>query len=536
MRNYLVHVLLALGVATQAHATEHQYNFTLQLPTKRPEWAEKLSPHLAAFSLEMDRWTDWAGKEIGKPNAYLNQLLRNLGERTGHMPFLRVGANSQDRATIDLNVKVINSTFPESTDNVPNPEADHIFIGRDFYALSGNLPTGTSFMWGLNLKALNKIETVTQARLLAETFQGSRAHLTKNVKLVNVEIGNEPDFYGPTRTTHSGPYGPEWNPLNYTTTWLEFAEAISKEIEFGRADSDDKPTLSPGALTGFNAPEWTPEGPLQAGLLDDRDIKPKISQFTEHSYSGGFSPNRIVRPGELMNKLSVRANMSTRAGGIRAVRSVGLRYSLAEGETNSYANHGQPGLSNTVEGAVWMADWMLHGASLGIERMHFHHGVGFRYNAIQPTSESDDGLNISHPHVLPSYHAFLVVNEAIGKSGNSYIAEIPTSNLTLTAYGVWEKKQLSRLVVLNTQVYLGEGEKPSINVNLAGPGVGRPATIKLLLSTKTTAHNNVTWAGQNFETLSGRPEGTVKVNKIKTGSFNMPASSIALVEFGKARR
>lgn len=156
MRNHLVHGLLAFHAATQAYAAESQYNFILQLPTKRPEWVEKLSPHLAGFSLEMDRWPDWAGKELGKPNVYFNQLLRNLGERTGHMPFLRVGANSQDRASVDLNAKVMNSTFPEPTKNVPNPEADHIFIGRDFYALSGNLPPGTPFMWGLNLKSLNK--------------------------------------------------------------------------------------------------------------------------------------------------------------------------------------------------------------------------------------------------------------------------------------------------------------------------------------------------------------------------------------------
>ncbi|KAH6873462.1 hypothetical protein B0T10DRAFT_416446 [Thelonectria olida] len=531
MRNHLVHGLLASHAATQSYAAENQYNFILQLPTKKPEWAEKLSPHLAGFSLEMDRWPDWAGKELGKPNEYFNQLLHNLGERTGHMPFLRVGANSQDRASVDLNVKVMNSTFPPPSKNVPNPEADHIFIGRDFYALSGNLPPGTPFMWGLNLKSLNKTETVAQARLLAEAFQGDRSHLTKHVKLVNVEIGNEPDFYGPTRTPVFGPYGDEWNPLNYTTTWVEFAKAISKEIEFGRADSDDQPTLSPGALTGFNAPEWTPEGPLEAGLLDDQDIKRKTSQFTEHSYSGGFSPDRVVRPGELMNKLAVRGNMSAKAGGIRAVRSTGLKYSL----TNSYANHGQPGLSNTVEAAIWMADWMLLGASLGIERMHIHHGVGFRYNAIQPTGESDDGLNITHPHILPSYHAFLVVNEAIGKSGKAYIAEIPTSNLTLTAYGIWENKQLTRLVVLNTQVYLGEGEKPSINVYLNGLGADRPASVKLLVSERTNAYSNITWAGQSFETLSGKPEGKVGVKEVKGGSFNLPASSIALVNFGKRR-
>lgn len=70
-------------------------------------------------------------------------------------------------------------------------------------------------MWGLNLRSsLNKTETVAQARLLADTFEGSRAHLTRNVKLVNVEIGNEPDFYGPTRYGVRGPYD-SWNVANY---------------------------------------------------------------------------------------------------------------------------------------------------------------------------------------------------------------------------------------------------------------------------------------------------------------------------------
>lgn len=70
------------------------FEITLHLPARVPEWAEPLSPHLASLSIEMDRWTDWAGAEIGQPNEYVNQLLRNLGERTGSMPFLRVGRES----------------------------------------------------------------------------------------------------------------------------------------------------------------------------------------------------------------------------------------------------------------------------------------------------------------------------------------------------------------------------------------------------------------------------------------------------------
>ncbi|KXH32396.1 hypothetical protein CSAL01_09438 [Colletotrichum salicis] len=160
-------------------------------------------------------------------------------------------------------------------------------------------------------------------------------------------------------------------------------------------------------------------------------------------------------------------------------------------ETNSYANHGQPGLSNTVESAPWATDWLLLGASFGIQRLHFHHGVGFRYNTIQPTSNSDDGLNITRPHVLPSYHALLIVNEAIGKSGEVYVAELPTSDLTLTAYGIWERERLARIFVLNTQVYLGDQEKPSINVNLEGLGSGLSTSVKMLLSEKTTAYTGL---------------------------------------------
>ncbi|CAG9975201.1 unnamed protein product [Clonostachys byssicola] len=452
----------------------------LYLPREKPEWAEHLSPNLASFSIEMDTWPDWAGKKVGEPNEYFNQILRNLGERTGHMPFLRVGAISQDRATIDLQYEVMNATFPEPTPQAPNPQADHIFIGRDFYALSGNLPEGTSFMWGLNLKDLNKTETVAQAQLLAESFIGSRAHLTSKMSLEYVELGNEPDFWGPTRWgSYRGPYGPEWNTLNYTATWVDFAKAVSGVFHTGESETE-KPKLSPGGFTGFMSPEWTPQGPLLAGLLDDPDIRERTSQFTEHAYSGGFDPYGNVRPGELMNKLSVRANMSAIVSRRHAVQGAGLRYVLT-------FSHGQPGLSNTVESALWAADWLLLGASYGIERLHFHHGIGYRYNLVQPVDSSDDGLNITRPHILPSYHAFLIVNEAIGKSGDSYVTELSTTDLNMTAYGIWETNVLVRAVVLNTQVYLGEGEKPGIEVQLIGPGAQRPCTVKRLNSDTTTS-------------------------------------------------
>lgn len=87
-------LVLSLLLVPESLVRGDAFGITLQLPTRVPAWAEPLSPHLASLSLEMDRWTDWAGAEIGSPNGYANQILRNLGERTGSMPFLRVGGES----------------------------------------------------------------------------------------------------------------------------------------------------------------------------------------------------------------------------------------------------------------------------------------------------------------------------------------------------------------------------------------------------------------------------------------------------------
>jgi hypothetical protein len=96
------------------------------------------------LSIEMDRWQSWAGDAVGKPNPFVNQVLGNLASLTGNAVPLRVGANSEDRGILELNQQVANVTFPAATPLVPYPEAEHIGIGRDFYALSQNLPDGTA--------------------------------------------------------------------------------------------------------------------------------------------------------------------------------------------------------------------------------------------------------------------------------------------------------------------------------------------------------------------------------------------------------
>jgi hypothetical protein len=66
-------------------------NATVFLPSSRPVIAEKLSQGLIGFSIEMDRWTSWAGEAVGKPNLYVNQILSVMASFTGVQPPFRVG-------------------------------------------------------------------------------------------------------------------------------------------------------------------------------------------------------------------------------------------------------------------------------------------------------------------------------------------------------------------------------------------------------------------------------------------------------------
>lgn len=80
----------------------------------------------------------------------------------------------------------------------------------------------------------------------------------------------------------------------------------------------------------------------------------------------------------LMTKSSVRSNLTMYTPDIQAVHAAGLKYIL--GETNSISCHGAPGVSNAAGAAIWLVDYALQASQLGITRLHFHQGIGYRYN------------------------------------------------------------------------------------------------------------------------------------------------------------
>ena len=81
-------------------------SLSVSIPATAPPSSIELNPALLSFSIEQDRWTDWAG--TASPNTFFLNALSNLAKRTGQTPWIRIGANSEDKTNFNPDVKVSN--------------------------------------------------------------------------------------------------------------------------------------------------------------------------------------------------------------------------------------------------------------------------------------------------------------------------------------------------------------------------------------------------------------------------------------------
>lgn len=213
----------------------------------------------------------------------------------------------------------MNLTFPAPTADTPAPEASRISIGRDWYALSNNLPAGTDFHWGVNFGALNETETLAQITRLAAAFQGAKVNLRE------LEIGNEADLFR---------FGPSWTVQNYTNTWDKYAKSAGNIIKFGPSSGT---YLSAAAFArsirfGTNW-VWTAVATFGAGLLEDQNIRKATRQYAGHLYSGSYNAAFGFQVGALMDKGNIRGNLTTRLADAMVSQAEQLEYVLVS-ETN----------------------------------------------------------------------------------------------------------------------------------------------------------------------------------------------------------
>lgn len=79
---------LAAALAASVTVAQEVTDSRLQFSWDRPSVANPLPQDLCGFSIEPDRWPDWAGNVTNK-NGFTYTLLSNLKEKTGVAPRIR---------------------------------------------------------------------------------------------------------------------------------------------------------------------------------------------------------------------------------------------------------------------------------------------------------------------------------------------------------------------------------------------------------------------------------------------------------------
>ncbi|KAJ5826134.1 hypothetical protein N7474_003272 [Penicillium riverlandense] len=514
--------LLALaGTITVAHGSTQ---YTVQYSSSRPEVAVPLPQNLCGLSIEPDRWPDWAGNGTHR-NEFTYTLLSNLKEKTGVAPRIRVGGDTQDAIHYEPSLTgssgfydvfpPIPTPLPITTDLFP--EATFVGAGPDFWLSSCNLPAGTAFTWGVNFLT-NASEAVAQVREIESAFAD---HRCKNVSLYNIELGNEMDLQD---------LGDHWGLWAYKTRQIEFFNMINNELK----NNGRKYRI------GDFAEYWTSEQLLATNIMQS-PMGEFVNSISEHHYQSGSKYNLTSLPvyaenaEDLVNKANIRSNLAPYAASAHSAQRAGIPFVL--GETNSFSGHGSPGVSNAAAQALWMIDYSLQAASIGATGIYYHQGVGYNYSAWEPINHIGGNVYDYEPsakrHVMPLYYGYLAVADTIGNSGDTYINELWTGNDNLTAYQIWEGKDLKRIMLLNEQPWteLSEGTRPVMSVNLPTlAATHTKATYKRLEFESLSALSGLTWGGQSWENYEGKATGKVNLERVGSdGTIPMNASSAVLI-------
>lgn len=495
--------LLALLVAATG-----ALSVTVNVGNRAPSGSFVVSPSLFSLSIEQDRWTDWVG--LNSRNQFFFNTLDNFVRITGEPLRLRIGADSEDHTNFNGPLATPQLAFPPPTTTVPYPEASSVIVGDAYYRAARFLPPNTHVSWGVNFGSKNITAAVLEARAIAQAFASSEV-ANAGIKLDFIEIGNEADLF-----RNNGFRPSNYTVVQYVPEWTTFAQNVSAVAG-----------ISPGSSTKFlggsfagsgGAGNFSARAIIDNGILSSQPGA-QITSISQHLYSGSFCSGNGALLQDLMTKSSIRSNLTRFTPEIKAVTSRNLEYVF--GETNSFSCHGTPNVSNTAGAALWTLDYALFGRTINITRFYFHEGIGYKYNLIQPatlTRSILDGSNLPAPlppHVQPQYYAAIITAEAVGRSGNTQLAELSINDTRITGYAFYEAGVLARAVFINLQAWLTgtSGARPSVHLDLSVPGKTR-MTVKRLAITHADDASGLRWGGQTYETSDGRVSGTLSQQNV----------------------
>jgi hypothetical protein len=250
--------------------------------------------------------------------------LKKLGDRG----LIRIGGNSADK------------TFWTSTGARPPAGSEGAITPAALRSVATALDgTGWQLVLAVNLKAKDPARAADEAAQARQIF-GDR--------LLAIEIGNEPNYYYPTKK----PYG------SYYQDFDRYVAAVRAAVPgVGIAGSD----------AGHEHPAFV------ADFAQHEAADPAVTVLTDHHYPLSACGGRKSTVDDLLSAKSVdnevaAANSVVQAAAVDHVPAV-------MDETNSVTCGGEKGVSDGFASALWSLDYGLLLASHGVTAAAFHGGI-----------------------------------------------------------------------------------------------------------------------------------------------------------------
>jgi hypothetical protein len=439
--------------------------------------AGQIGPGFAGFSFEKTHMTN--GSFTGQ-NAAAIALFKLVGPTV-----LRIGADDVDACQWD----------PNALPGGGAPPYSHSIGTADVDDLGAMLTAaGARVIYGVNF------HTATPANSAAET-----AYVTTRVgaSVYGFEVGNEINRYG------------SWATLR--PTWESFATAIL-------AAAPGAHLIGPAAGGGDALSLTTP--------FAQDEAQKNLILLTQHYYAGtanqdtvAYYVNRLLTvdpdPPTSQDGLIGTLTTTNAAAGANEIRD-GFRL----GECNTFAGHGQDGVSNSLISALWSLDFMFTSAKHGASGVNFHGGetgmdgdTPFYYSPITETNGIVTG-------VAPLFYGMLLFN--LAGPGQALATTATAANLDFTAYAIARTDGGTSVVLDNKDT--SNGVRATVDV---GTAIATASAIYLQGPTPAslTATSGITLAGAGI-TPGGQWERNPPYALSTSGStvsVLVPPASAALV-------
>lgn len=407
------------------------------------------------------------------PNPVYRQLIANLEQYGGGPVSLRIGGSS--------------------TDSTGEPDANTVPPFAQMYADSKSMPSGVSFILGVNFKAGNVTLATDQATAYLKSMPSGSVQA--------VEIGNEPDLY--------------------QNTTYPFSQFLTDFQTFGHSIQAANPgTLLMGpSIARFPNTQLSKRLPPRTDFATTDQLNTFIQQEASslalvswHAYvTAGANAGNTVPSGFLLQPTSSTLKPSLVAAYVPLATAAGKPFRMAE--MNSLSSSGQDGVSNAFEAALWAVDTMFEFANVGISGVNFHSNNwnsfnqwdaygAFHFNvpesqylaskSIAPPSGTQFSQQYSLREVQSLYYGMLLFAESTGHQSKLLPVDLQTNTNVKAWATIDPTTNKVNVLVLN------KDQSASGVVSLTIPGYSSGVVTRMIAPT-LSSKTGITLGGQTFD-------------------------------------